>query len=240
VIAWLACYQEGHAPKTVREAQLALRRYFRWCVQEGEIDQDPSAGLKLTAFRVEPQPTYSEAEVKSLLDICNSKTLAGVRDRALVLTLFDTGVREGELVSMGMPDWERCRVRVDGKTGTRNVPLGNASLQALERYTRRWGIMDGCLWRGKKGSLSCSGVLQLVRRLCHQAGIEHKGVHAFRRGAATQMRRAGMQDSDVMQICGWKSVAMLRRYTAECAEELAQHAHKQYSPGNAIGRMGKA
>jgi len=234
VRAFLAAFQDGHAAKTVREAQLALRRYFRWLVQEGEIEHDPTREMRLTSFRVDPQPTYSAPEVKHLLLACDSKTLEGIRDRALILTLFDTGVREGELVSMGLPDWERRIVRVSGKTGVRHVPLGLAAMQALERYTRRWGIAEGPLWLGKKGTLTGSGVLQAVRRLCHQAGVTHKGVHAFRRAAAAQMKRLGMQDSDILEVCGWKSIAMLRRYTAECAEELAQAAHRRYSPANSI------
>jgi integrase/recombinase XerD len=125
--AFVATLQEGHAPKTVREAQLALRRFFRFLVREGELRRDPTSDMKLTSFRVEPQPTYREAEVKRLLLACDSRTLEGVRDKALILTLFDTGVREGELVSMGLPDWEKHIVRVDGKTGVRDVPLGTAT-----------------------------------------------------------------------------------------------------------------
>jgi len=234
VRAFLAHFQDGHSPKTVREAQLALRRFFRFVVHEGEIRRDPTVDMKLASFRVSPQPTYSEAEVKRLLLACDSRTLEGIRDRALVLTLFDTGVREGELVSMGLPDWERRIVRVDGKTGVRDVPLGTTTLQAIERYARRWGITEGPLWRGKKGPLTGSGVLQIVRRLCHRAGVTHKGVHAFRRAAAAQMKRLGMNDSDILEVCGWRSIEMLRRYTAEVADELAHAAHRRYSPGDAL------
>jgi integrase len=177
--------------------------------------------MKLATFRVEPQPTYSEPEVKRLLLACDSKTLGGIRDKALILTLFDTGVREGELVSMGLPQWERRIARVDGKTGVRDVPLGTATLQAVERYVRRWGISEPPLWRGKKGALTGSGVLQIVRRLCRRAGVTHKSVHAFRRAAAAQMKRLGMNDSDILEVCGWRSIEMLRRYTAEVADELA-------------------
>ena len=140
----------------------------------------------------------------------------------MILTLFDTGVREGELVSMGLPDFEKATVRVEGKTGVRFVPLGMATLQAVERYVRRWGIDDGPLWRGKKGPLTRSGVFQMVRRLCVHARVEHKGVHAFRRAAAAQMKRLGMNDSDILEVMGWRSIEMLRRYTAAVAEELAQ------------------
>ncbi|UCH86564.1 MAG: phage integrase N-terminal SAM-like domain-containing protein, partial [Dehalococcoidia bacterium] len=193
--AYIATLQDGRAPKTVREAQLALRRFFRFLVREGEIDRDPTSDTKLASFRVEPQPTYREAEVKRLLLACDSRTLEGIRDKALILTSFDTGVREGELVSMGLPQWERRIVRVDGKTGMRDVPLGTATLQAVERYVRRWDITEPPLWRGNKGPLTGSGVLQIVRRLSRRAGVTHKGVHAFRRAAAAQMKRLGMNDS---------------------------------------------
>ena len=229
--------RKSHAPKTVYEAQLGLRRFFRFLFREGDIQHDPTEQMKLTRYRVDPQPTYTEAEVRQLLMACSTKTLIGLRDRAMVLVLFDTGVREGELVSMHVPDWSKSLVSVDGKSGVRQVPLGTASLQAIERYTRRWGMQDGPLWRGKKGPLTCSGVLQAIRRLCGRAGVEKKGVHAFRRAAAAQMKRLGMNDSDILEVMGWKDVTMLRRYIAAVAGELAHQAHERYSPGDAINLL---
>lgn len=229
-------YQDGHAPKTVREMQLALRRFFRFLRDEGEVGRDLTEHIKLVNYRVEPQPTYSESEVKQLLMVCDGSTRQGVRDRAILLTLFDTGVRESELISMDLPDYERRSVRVSGKTGTRDVPLGLATLQAVDRYVRKWGLTEGPLWRGKKGELTPSGVLQIVRRRSRQAGTSHKGVHAFRRAAAAQMKRLGMNDSDILEVMGWRSIEMLRRYTASVAGELAQNAHRHFSPGDALNR----
>ena len=231
---FIATLQGNCAPKTVYEAQLAVRRFFRFLLREGEISRDPTDNMKLVRYRVDPQPTYTAAEVKRLLLSCNMRTKEGLRDRAMVMVLFDTGVREGELVSMTLPDWDRRQVKVNGKGGVRIVPLGTASLQAVERYVRRWGIVDGPLWRGKKGPLTGSGVLQLMRRLCRRTGIDEKGVHAFRRAAAAEMKRLGMNDSDILEVMGWKDVTMLRRYIAAVAGELAQVAHGKYSPGDAV------
>ena len=222
------------APKTVHEVQLGLRRFYRFLLEEGELANDPTLGMKLARYRVDPQPTYTEAEVKRLLLVCNVKTRAGLRDRAIVTVLFDTGVRVGELVSMGLPDWQRRVVRVTGKTGVRDVFLGVAALQTVERYARRWRITDDWLWRGKKGPLTGSGVHQAIARLCSLARVPDKGVHAFRRAAAAQMKRLGMQDSDILEVMGWKDVTMLRRYTAAVAGELAQSAHQRFSPGDAL------
>ena len=78
--------------------------------------------------------------MKRLLMVCDQNSLDGVRNRALLMTLFDTGVRAGELVSMGLPDWEQRQVKVRGKTGVRNVPIGVTTLQALERCSRWWRV----------------------------------------------------------------------------------------------------
>jgi site-specific recombinase XerD len=152
-------------PKTVTEAQLGLRRFFRFLLAEGEIKTDPSKEIRLVRYRAVPQPTYSPAEVSQLLSACPKSTHAGIRDHALVTVLFDTGVRVGELVSMGMPDWDTRTVVVDGKTGIRTILLGDSALLATHRYVRRWGISGEKLWRGKRGNLTTSGVFQLVRRL---------------------------------------------------------------------------
>ena len=48
------------------------------------------------------------------------------------------------------------------------------------------------------------------------------------------MKRLGMNDSDILEVMGWKDVTMLRRYIAAVAGELAQVAHGKYSPGDAI------
>ncbi len=164
-IDWLS---ERVAPPTVTAAQLGLRRFFRFLVDEQEIASDPSAKIKLVRFRVEPQPTYTTSEIAKLLGVCDLKTQNGVRDRAIVTVLFDTGVRVGELVSMGLPDWANRTVTVDGKTGVRVVPLGDTSLAEIQRYQRRWKLRGDSLWQGKKGKINESGVFQMIRRLSHK------------------------------------------------------------------------
>ena len=95
-------------------------------------------------------------------------------------------------------------------------------------------MVSGALWRGKKGRLAESGVFQMIQRLSRKADVEFKGVHAFRRAAAAQMKRLGMNDSDILEVMGWKDITMLRRYTAAVASELAQQAHIRFSPADSM------
>ena len=222
------------APKTVHTIQIGLRRFFKFLIAEGELESDPSQTVRLTRFKVTPQPTYTLEEVKALLDSCRLTDQEGVRNHAVISVLFDTGVRQGELVSMGLPDWDNSTVWVDGKGGHRLVPIGVNALRSLDRYARRWNVTSGSLWRGKYGPLTRWGVLALVERQCSKAGVDHKGVHAFRRAAAAQMKRLGMNDSDILEVMGWRDITMLRRYTAVVARELAQSAHQRFSPGDSL------
>ena len=50
-----------------------------------------------------------------------------------------------------------------------------------------------------------------------------------------QMKRLGMNDSDILEVMGWRDVTMLRRYIAEVAEDLAFKAHDKFSPGDNLG-----
>lgn len=224
---YVASIQDQYSAKTIREVQLSLRRFFRFLVEEGEIRHNPALDIKLTKVRRRPQPTYTEREVDLMYAYCPAQTLEGVRDRAMVLTLYDTACRVGELVSMGLPNTDTGAVLVQGKTGFRQVPLSAPTLQALDRYIRRWRVEDGLLWQGIRGSMTRSGVLQAINRICDRARVQRKGVHAFRRGAAVAMRRAGMNDSDIMEVAGWKTHDMVLQYTAAQAKELAWEAHKR-------------
>ena len=81
--------------------------------------------------------------------------------------------------------------------------MGRASCPAISRY---WllsvvsgdGESSGTLWKSRESTLTVSEVLQAVKRLCDQSGVRYKGVHAFRRTAAAEMKRLGMQDSDIL------------------------------------------
>jgi integrase/recombinase XerC/integrase/recombinase XerD len=230
-VDWLS---DRVSPATVALGQLGLRKFFRFLLDEGEITNDPTVKVKRVKFRNKPQPAYTSEEVKQILRFCKSSTWNGIRNRAIVTVLFDTGVRVGELVSMGLPDWQTHTIIVNGKTGQRTVPLGEVAILEIQRYVRRWGISEGPLWKGERGQFNESGVYQMIRKLCMRAKVEFKGVHAFRRAAAAQMKRLGMNDSDILEVMGWKDIEMLRLYTSSVATELAQVAHVKYSPADFI------
>ena len=187
--------------KTIYEVQLALRKYIRFSYQEGMVSKDFSKTIKLMRYKVNPQPMYSIDEVKALLSACDVKTMLGTRDQAVIATLFETGIRVGELISMVVPDWDARLISVKGKKGVRQVPITSHALLRIDRYARKWRVTQGRLWRGKYGLLTESGVDQMIRRRCGQTGVYAKGVHVSER--TTQKRReSNTEDSTNITVTG--------------------------------------
>ena len=233
--------QEGRRPSTVRGFLLAISLWCRFLHQEGEIPTNPAKNIKSPRVPVEPQPAYSKQDVERLRAVCSRQSREGVRDRAMILTLYSTGVRLGELRGMGMPDMERMCFTVSGKTGSREIPLGPKLALELDRYLRRWGITSPPLWRALRGGVPMggNGISQIIRRLCKRSGVKNLGVHAFRRSAIIAMKLASIEqgvsgDSDIMEIVGHKSVVMLKRYCASEATTLAHRAFARLDPAASL------
>ena len=121
---------------------------------------------------------------------------------------------------------------------TATKPFGPKSLLALDRYTRaRSGhkhASSARLWLGPKGPLTRSGVAQMIERRCNRAGISPIHAHQFRHTWAHNWKSEGGRDEDLMQLAGWSSPAMLRRYGASLADQRAKEAYRARLPGERL------
>lgn len=100
---WLEL-QATLSTKSVRERQVGARRFYAFLLEEEEVQKNPAASTKLQRFDVTAQPSYSVNDIKRMLLACDSKTKSGVRNRALILVVVDTGMRVGEACSMTVAD----------------------------------------------------------------------------------------------------------------------------------------
>jgi site-specific recombinase XerD len=122
------------------------------------------------------------------------------------------------------------------------IPLGRKTTAALDRYLRarsRHRHADSeWLWLGMNGKdtshFGSAGIQDMIERRGKQAGLGKITPHWFRRTAAHAMLAAGMQEMDVARIAGWKSTAMLRRYTEDLSKERARQAHARMAPGDRV------
>ena len=160
---------------------------------------------------------------------------------AILRLLIDCGLRLAELTNLTVEDidWDHEVIVVVGKgSRPRAVPYSPKTAQALDRYRRARAkhpqAKSPAWWLGNKGALSSSGIAQLLRRRCKDAGIEQLHPHQLRHTAAHHAAKAGLGDSDMMRVFGWRSRQMLNRYGASAADERARDTYKRLAPGDRL------
>ena len=230
---WLE--ENGHNPGGRHAWFRTLRAFFRWMENELEGYTSPLRKLKPPKVDVPPIEGASMDEVQALLDTCDN-SFAGLRDKALILVLLDTGIRAGELLALDWPDIDLMAGKViirKGKGGKfRFVFLGRLARQALRKYAGQRKDDHPAVFIGVKRQerLTYGGLMIILNRRARQAGLpQAPSPHDFRRAAALQMLRSGADVVSVSRLLGHAGLNTVKRYLAQTDADL-QEVHNRHSP----------
>ncbi len=234
---------EGAAASTARARQLAVRRFASWLAEEGEIEADPFLGIKSPKLDERVIEPLSDTELKAMLKACvppkdstPAEALRHRRDEAMIRLMLETGMRAGEVVSLGLTDVDLAKGEAivrRGKGGKgRAVPFGPEVATALDRYIRLRRAhrlaARADLWVGDRGKgFSYDALHKTLRMRADQAGITGFHPHRLRHTAAHRWLAAGGSESGLMAVAGWTRPDMLMRYTkAQASARAAEEARK--------------
>jgi len=207
----------GYARRSVARKASAVRAFYRDAAKRGLVGANPADGLARPKRPRSLPYAIPAGGLAATLDGIDGDDPVSLRDRALLETLYATGLRVGELVSLRVSDVVgRDRLSVTGK-GNRDrvVPLGAQARRAIERYVNQgrrelmgFRMTDG-LWIGSRGAdLDARGVRRVVQ--LRAATFPHAMRHSF----ATHLLEGGADLRAVQELLGHVELGTTQIYTA--------------------------
>lgn len=228
------------SPRSTARLTSAMKRFYQFLVREQLLAQDPSAQLESPKLTRGLPKSLSEGDVELLLNAPDLNTPLGLRDKAMLETLYATGLRVTELVTLKIVQvsLDMNVVRVVGKGNKeRLVPMGEVAAEWIKRYldeargtilgtkktadlfvTQRGGAMSRQMfWHTIKG--------QAIRAGIHKAISPHTLRHAF----ATHLINHGADLRVVQLLLGHADITTTQIYT-HVARERLKALHSQHHP----------
>ncbi len=223
---------EGLSARSAARHLSAIRGFYRFLIRDERVDVDPTAdfeGPKL--WKTVPHALQPE-EIEALLDAPDVDTPLGLRDRAMIETLYATGLRVSELVSLPIDrlHFDPPFLRVLGKgSKERLVPLGDTAADWNDRYLRE-GRPELVRERRSEvylnhrgGRLTRQGFWKILRGHAVRAGITFPiSPHVIRHSFATHLVEHGADLRAVQMMLGHASLTTTEIYTHVARERLRQ------------------
>ena len=218
-----------------------LRRFYRHLLARGRIKDDPTLRIAMPAKPSRLPKVLSELQVDILLAAPDTETALGQRDRAMLETLYATGLRVSELVGLKLHEvnFDMGVVRVFGKGNKeRLVPLGEEAIDWLRRYLAdaRLALLEGRqsddLFVTARGSgMTRQAFWQLVKRYALVAGMDPARLspHVLRHAFATHLLNHGADLRVVQLLLGHSDISTTQIYT-HIARERLKTLHAAHHP----------
>ncbi|WP_341678165.1 site-specific tyrosine recombinase XerD [Niveibacterium sp. SC-1] len=239
--AYLRDFAPHSKPTSQRRLLAALRRYFAHLLREGRIQNDPTLQLEPPARPARIPKILSEAQVERLLAAPELDTPLGLRDRAMLETLYATGLRVSELVDLQVisVDLRAGLARTLGKgSKERLVPLGEIALEWIAQYLKesRPALLNGAtspdLFVTARGeSMSRQRFWGIVKQYAQVAGIPSERIspHVLRHAFATHLLNHGADLRVVQLLLGHADISTTQIYT-HVARERLKALHERHHP----------
>ncbi|NQT46799.1 MAG: tyrosine recombinase XerC [Candidatus Omnitrophica bacterium] len=220
---------KSYSKKTIARRLSALRSFFKFLYREGLIKANPVAIISTPKPDRKLPIFLGEDEVARLLDIAHDKDAEGLRDRAVMETLYSTGMRVGELVSIDVDDIDFISgvIKVLGKGRKERIaPIGDRALRSIREYMERRGVKSlktpKGLFLNKRGTrLSDRSVRRILEKYIRKASLR-SGVspHTLRHSFATHLLNRGVDLRTVQELLGHMNLSTTQIYTHVTTEKM--------------------
>ena len=237
----------GHARSSIARKIAALRSFFGYLVKREIIETDPTEGIRAPKQARKLPKVAREDTIGSLMAAPDSRTPEGLRDRAILETLYATGLRVSELLSLRADDLAggSDEIRVIGKRNKERIVLiGSSAREAVRAYLEygrpvlagRSEVATSALFLGYRGTeLVSTSVRRILNKHVESVSDTLKiSPHTLRHSFATHMMDHGADLRSVQELLGHENVATTQIYThvsRERLKEVYDLAHPRASEG---------
>ncbi len=239
-----ALHEADFARSSISRRLASLRSLFRFAQREGLVQSNPAKPLRNPRRERKLPHFLSTDEVATLLEAPSRRTHLGLRDRAILETMYSAGLRVSELVGMndGDLDLQRGLVRVRGKgKRERLAPLGRYAVEALRRWLAKRELADderqgegAPVFVNKFGRrLTTRSVARMIEQLLLKTGLDLRtSPHTLRHSFATHLLDAGADIRSVQELLGHKSLVTTQIYTHISTASLREAYEKAHPRAN--------
>ena len=231
---------DGAKPRTTARLLSSMRRFYRYLIREGQLQEDPSVRIDTPRIGRPLPDTLSESEVEALLEAPDEQDTLGLRDRAMLELLYACGLRVSELVGMTTDQASLTQgvVRLVGKgSKERLVPMGEEAVDWLQYYLdeSRPDLAAGSsakqlfITRRGKG-MTRQAFWYRIRHYAVKSGINKPlSPHTLRHAFATHLLNHGADLRVVQMLLGHSDLSTTQIYT-HVARERLKDLHAQHHP----------
>ena len=241
ILAYLATRAEqGLQSRSAARLLSSIRRYYQHEVTAGRLQQNPSDHIESPKLGRRLPKTLTEQDVEQLLAAPDTETGIGLRDRAMLETLYASGLRVSELVSLPLSRYNPRQgvLRITGKGNKeRLAPLGEEALHWLCRYLdeSRPELLNGrttdAMFITRRGeAMTRQAFWYLVKRYARQASIDKPlSPHVLRHAFATHLLNHGADLRILQMLLGHSDLSTTQIYT-HIARERLKELHAAHHP----------
>lgn len=228
--AWmLHLNKQGDSARTMRRKVQAVRSFYKWLMKQGMASDSPAAAVELARIPKRLPQLVRTSSMDELLDQEIDETdFVQVRNRLIVMMLYETGMRRAELLGLldRNVDTASGELKVHGKRDKdRIIPFGTELAQAIDSYRLlRDELVRGCehfFVKEDGNPLYPMLVYRIVHRALQEVGVTSKrSPHVLRHSFATAMLNDGAAINSVKELLGHESLATTQIYTHVTFSEL--------------------
>ena len=241
-----ALHDAGYAPTSISRRLASLRSFFKFAQREGLAESNPAKPLRNPRKQRKLPHFLTNEEVGKLLAAPSKTQPMGLRDAAMLETLYSAGLRVSELVGINLSDLdlEDGLVRVRGKgRKERLAPLGSYAVKAIERWIGRRTPHEseqhkaGALFLNKFGKrITTRSVSRMLEKYLKQTDLDMRtSPHTLRHSFATHLLNGGADIRSVQELLGHKSLVTTQIYTHISTAGLKKAYEKAHPRARGVG-----